>query len=86
MISVQHIFRPLNIGPNSITHFVVSSSYHGTVVLRARVFHCEAADPPRLHIAARASIKSTAPQTILPGESDGIIFQLAGNYKSCMGT
>ena len=65
--------------------FVVSSR-HGTDVLRTRVFHREAADPSRLHIAARASIKSTAPQTILPGESDGVIFQLAGNFISCMGT
>ena len=60
-------------------------SRDGSDGFRAGVSRRETADPTGLHIAARASIKSTAPQTILPGESDGIIFQPAGNFQSCMG-
>ena len=56
---------------------------YGSDVLRARVSPRETADPPRLHTAARASVKSRAPETVLPGESHDTILHTAGNSISC---
>ena len=52
--------------------------HYGSDALRACVFHRETAHSPRLYTAARASVKSRAPETILPGESHDPILHLAG--------
>ena len=56
----------------------------GSDVLRASVSRRETADPAGLHTAARAGVKSRAPQTVLPAESHGLILHPAGNCeKKC---
>ena len=69
--------KPRKVNPVEF-HNIFPPDCHGSDVLRPRVFHRETTDPPRLHTAARASIKSRAPETILPGESPQLILHLAG--------